>query len=487
MDMKEARIRTRLKSTARKSLLKQYTLRLSSTSPASSRKKRLTPKRLSMRMKDSDDYLMARAANPRTGLISPSVAGTPQPRTPGSPAEALKISSSCDNSPTLDSQARPALRRANVGRKISAGQRWRADDKGWFNDVMTAAASPRTTDAIAGAADLTHAAPGQSIADRFVVNMPSAREPQPYMYPGRSMKEIEAYEHYRRKTRKVSGEGWDPRRLPGVVIARLNEADGHDVQRSAAVLMAPYASPKTPARRASASRITKPTQLSRAPNAMLMPVSRKPVAGARAQVRERRLSDDSSTSIEDFVGEGITQLSQLPKVRLVPPEFASLPAMHIHPATRHRGHGDTTRKCSLGCDSANPGECSNLSQARNLTQPLFLAADPRAWDLITCIADVYAQLRPYIASSLSLLRRFAPQYQMPRPAMIAVLTAPDASPAQKVAAMRMLFALVGQVMAVLIVVSAIWKLTTALGQIFAAVLWPVVVPLKLVRWVVLGW
>jgi hypothetical protein len=42
-----------------------------------------------MGMKDSDDYITARAANPRTGLISPSLAGTP--RTPESPAEALKL------------------------------------------------------------------------------------------------------------------------------------------------------------------------------------------------------------------------------------------------------------------------------------------------------------------------------------------------------------------------------------------------------------
>ncbi|KAK6419747.1 hypothetical protein LTR95_017022, partial [Oleoguttula sp. CCFEE 5521] len=237
MGIKEARIRTGLRSIARKSLLKQYNLKLSSTHPVSSRKKRLTPNRPSMRMKDSDDYLTARAANPRTGIISPSVAGTPQPRTPGSPAEALKSYSSCDCSPILDAQARPALRRANVGRKISASQRWRADDKGWFNDVMAAVASPRKTDATAGAVDLTHVSPGQIIADRFVVNMPSAREPQPYIYPGRSAKEIEAYEHYRRTTRKVSGEGWDPRRLPGIVAARFNEADGHDVQRTAAVLM----------------------------------------------------------------------------------------------------------------------------------------------------------------------------------------------------------------------------------------------------------
>jgi len=70
-----------------------------------------------MRMKDSDDYITARAANPRTGIISPSIgSSSPRtPRTPDTPGDALRI------------QARPKLSRANDGRKISGGSlsKWR--------------------------------------------------------------------------------------------------------------------------------------------------------------------------------------------------------------------------------------------------------------------------------------------------------------------------------------------------------------------------
>jgi hypothetical protein len=99
-----------------------------------------------MGMKDSDDYITARAANPRTGLISPSLAGTP--RTPESPAEALKLRSQ---------RIRPALTRANEARKISAGglQRLCSSEKGWsFEDSKSRIASPRPSDASAGVADI---------------------------------------------------------------------------------------------------------------------------------------------------------------------------------------------------------------------------------------------------------------------------------------------------------------------------------------------
>jgi len=71
-----------------------------------------------MRMKDSDDYLTARAANPWTGVVSPSV-GSPSPRTPVTPETPGEVSKA---------HARPPLSRANEGRKVSGGslKTWRA-------------------------------------------------------------------------------------------------------------------------------------------------------------------------------------------------------------------------------------------------------------------------------------------------------------------------------------------------------------------------
>ena len=103
------RLRARVKAT----LLK------SSASTPSQRAQALSPSRpVMMRMKDSDDYITARAANPRTGIISPSIgSSSPRtPRTPDTPGDALRI------------QSRPKLSRANEGRKVSGGSlsKWRA-------------------------------------------------------------------------------------------------------------------------------------------------------------------------------------------------------------------------------------------------------------------------------------------------------------------------------------------------------------------------
>ena len=195
----------KLKAIARKLLLKQYALTSVADHQYRPPSQFATPVRPTMGLKDSDDYITARAANPRTGLISPSPAATP--RTPESPAEALKLRSQ---------RTRPALTRANEARKISAGglRKWCADEHGWSReDAKSGVASPRPSETNVGAADIicgeTEALEDTLRGDRFVIHMPSAREPQPYAFPGRSAEEIQAYEHYKQKARKTSG--WRPR------------------------------------------------------------------------------------------------------------------------------------------------------------------------------------------------------------------------------------------------------------------------------------
>ena len=172
--------------------------------PSNSRPKRRPSM---MRMKDSDDYITARAANPWTGLISPSI-GTDTPRTsltPETPGEALKVVAyEQPPSPTPGTIARPTLRRANEGRKISAGSayKWRAGGKGWFKDPKVAATSPKVTQVKAETGQLASKSLPELSEDQFVVHMPSRDEPQPYVYPGYSAKQIKAYEHYRDKSRR---------------------------------------------------------------------------------------------------------------------------------------------------------------------------------------------------------------------------------------------------------------------------------------------
>ncbi|KXT13256.1 hypothetical protein AC579_2482 [Pseudocercospora musae] len=164
------------------------------------------------RMKDSDDYITARGANPRTGLISPSV-GTRTPCTPDSPGEALKRYSVKQNSPTPAQKERPALGRANEGRKISsASARHRNGRETALQQDHMLGAFPRTQLSDPVKQCQPEAAPSPELRDdQFVVNMPSAREPQPFSYPGYTAEQIDALEHYRRKARRVSSDGYDRR------------------------------------------------------------------------------------------------------------------------------------------------------------------------------------------------------------------------------------------------------------------------------------
>ena len=46
---------------------------------------------VAMGIKDTDDYLTVRFANPETGQVSPSIYGGRTPRTPLNPGEALEL------------------------------------------------------------------------------------------------------------------------------------------------------------------------------------------------------------------------------------------------------------------------------------------------------------------------------------------------------------------------------------------------------------
>ncbi|GAB7326822.1 hypothetical protein MBLNU13_g10756t3 [Cladosporium sp. NU13] len=444
-----------------------------------------------MGMKDSDDYITARAANPRTGLISPSLAGTP--RTPESPAEALKLRTQ---------RIRPLLTRANEARKISAGglQRLCTSETGWsFEDAKSRVASPRPSDASAGAADIICCEPlprGSTLDDdRFVVHMPSAREPQPYAFPGRSAQEIQAFEHYKRKARKTSGDGWDQRcvqkggirkssateyergrkRIPSHgVPEHFSTRDGTVVRRgmpsvesldstalagadprSLAVSFAPYSSPKTPARRTSGGQKRKST---------------------------RKLYDYEDTNHpKQHASPPITHLSQLPRLHLVHPELASLPL----PKLRHTADR-AQRSCSLGCDRSPGAEtCPQLTSNQKHIQTLFDSDDDPAsapLEHITALVTYLFGAARTLHGSLGATVRI----RLHRPAMVNTLMSPDASLEDKLTASRALLALVGQVLGVFMAITVVWRLLDAVASVVSMVIWPLVVPMKLIWWCMSG-
>lgn len=481
----------RFKEIARRTLLKQYAITPVPEQRHLPVNQYQTPLRPKMGMKDSDDYITARAANPRTGLISPSLAGTP--RTPESPAEALKLRSQ---------RIRPALTRANEARKISAGglQKLCTSEKGWsLEDTKSRVASPRPSDASAGAADIICCEPlprGSTLDDdRFVVHMPSAREPQPYAFPGRSAQEIQTFEHYKRKARKTSGDGWDQRcvqnggirkssatehergrkRIPsygmpghfptrdGTVVRRgmpsFEDLGGTALAgadpRSLAVSFAPYSSPRTPARRTSGGQKPKST---------------------------RKLHDYAATNpSKQHTSPPITHLSQLPKLHLVHPELASLPMPKLRRTT-----DKAQRSCSLGCDrSPYADTCPQLTSSQKHIQRLFgsdedPASSPieHATALVTYLFSAVQTVHDSLGATVRI--------RIPRPAMVTTLTNPDASLEEKVAASRALLALVGQIVGVFMAITVVWRLLDAVAGVVSLVIWPLVVPMKLIWWCMTG-
>ena len=499
-----------------------------------------------MRMKDSDDYITARAANPRTGLISPSI-GSLTPRlhnTPDSPGEALYVKKhDLPLSPTPDTKGRPVLTRANEGRKISCCNKlWKADENGWLTEVAPVAASPRITRADVEVGMVSLRSQPLLNEDALVVHMPSAQEPQPYAYPGYSAKQIEAAEFYKRKARRVSSEGYDQRIFlgnrqtssgagPGISgLAKASSSQsgqgaardksshqsnaespvmnqgyitvakrrigpqgfdsgevGRDSQGGADIqptTFAPFSSPKTPAMRVGDEMITE-LQTAR--------VRRHQDSPACYQVHRNPLNTDRDRASSHAKG-----LKSLPKLALVHPTLAALPQTHPH---RQQMERSETRKCSFGCTKdldgnvcvqrRTPLSAIAISHKHSLfdqEMPVVMASSaeppasqqdgshyfqdfPQPFEILaTAIISIIDACRHVILPRIPHLRVFA------------VLRADDRSPQQKVDALKHILSTAGQALIILGITATLWYVGSAIMHGFEVILWPVLVPFKILRW-----
>ncbi|KAK3071231.1 hypothetical protein LTR53_008982, partial [Teratosphaeriaceae sp. CCFEE 6253] len=451
--------------------LKDLVLRVPAAETTTTRRVSVPTRPPLMRMKDSDDYLTARAANPWTGLVSPSIGSSSPPCTPSTPGEALSsrtkaASAPPPGSPTPSSaaRARPALSRANEGRKVSAGsvRKWRAQVTGWISE--TAVASPRQTDATAGAGLLVSRAQPCLPEDRFVVPMPSAREPRPYAYPGCTDAEIRASDHYKRKTRKVSSEGYPGRSGGGshdVVFGAQKPTDLKVVKtRQAMASGATYGYPAATAGAELTAATFAPSASPHTPCKRHKDVEPPVLRTVRGQA-----------TVRDAHAQG----EQGPAIRRKP----------VFPS----------RSCSLGCEqdagsgayqTKPPGSGTpvppsayqlfrpteaDASFKRHLTKPASLERDSTSELLVAAAAYVL---------------RACKSVRLPDPAILAALRSANATPRQKVDAMRALLTLAAQVVTFLMVWSMIWRLGAAVVQVLELVLWPFLVPFRVLRWMAGG-
>ncbi|RMY16108.1 hypothetical protein D0867_06615 [Hortaea werneckii] len=495
-----------------------------------------------MRMKESDDYLTARAANPRTGLISPSIY-TPSPRTPRtpeSPGEALKLSTSHDHSASKGSNERSVLTRANESRKIGPGTlgKWTAPRERWISE-KTLAAAHQTSELVGGSLTTSQSQPTLK-DDQFVCHMPSAREPQPFNYPGSTPAEIEAFEHYRQKTRKVSAEGYDKRVVCNKTGGILQTASGNgcshhpdstttnqhisaDLQQPcqrihvtkrvmytyendhdllctpdsavSAASFAPFASPRTPLSKDAGSDDTllKTIKLSRVARDVMPeqythdvtpvqggPLGSTPRLGVCAKSGGGGYNMCKVEDSKEKTMLGIADLRQLPKVRLVHPELASLPRKHR--AIRQSGEG--MRKCSFGCQQDDDtGQCMEVRRTSNgsiqvAQSPLFEGRSrghgaPRE---IECL----------LFALLGMAFNACTVFRMPDIGKLYALNSDKATAQQKVDALRAALLLSAQALACLFVVTVLWRLGAAVLQMLGVLLWPAIVPFKILRWIATG-
>nr|POE54547.1 hypothetical protein CFP56_41485 [Quercus suber] len=175
-------------------------------------------------MKDSDDYITKKAANPWTGLVSPSVENT-SPVAPHT-INAHKLISRCAQ--------------GVAGAPVEAVPY--AHDAGGIADEWTSKCLLKQEASYVGS-DACQRDPSKHITaeadgrkafrdDDFVLRMPSAQEPQPFEYPGCSSEQIQEQEFMKRHNHRKNLEGVGDVR-PRSTLRRSKHALGrnHNVQR----------------------------------------------------------------------------------------------------------------------------------------------------------------------------------------------------------------------------------------------------------------
>lgn len=502
------------------------------------------------RMKDSDDYITARAANPRTGLVSPS----PYSSTPNSPGDALNLRRRTTQQETRSHavRRRPVLAKANEGRRVSGHSAREGVLEHGHCEASYNMGQCRALN--------LEEAQGELQEDQFVVHMPSAREPQPFTYPGYTAEQIEALEHYRCKARRVSSEGYDRRRFcdrstaaigseqvieapsqslqpfcyrrpftpytagrlhdepgspepPRILVRKRNSskvrrilqhsqpkvgAQSHDIDQGLPPVLGPR-SPKTSVPQRSAVQIHCDVPATVRNINQHAEKSLASVIGSGPKLYTIKAIDSSppsrrpSTHDEDLVDQytrirsppsvnmhaipgAYTDLSQLPSVRLVRPEHAAVPRMKAK-----------NRQCSLGCqgDDNQQGRCTQRRSTSNGTvvrsgSLLFrrhVTPEERPPVNFTTeqLLGYFLQLANYLGS-----------LQLPRIGLLELLRDPEVSTKEKTQALRAILSLAGHALTICTLLAMLWKVGTALKEFCEVVLWPLALPLRLIKCVLVG-
>jgi len=362
-----------------------------------------------------------------------------------------------------------------------------------------------------------------------LVRMPSAQEPQPYEYPGCSSQQIAAY--------RLHGPSW--RRKDSVVDVASDDPAGDRAfaaATAALVICGAVEGIHVPKNR-------KPIQLhiaemhaaTRSPDNIGIQSERNGQRFVSATV-EDETNEPREIHYHPNAARPVPYPTATPQsTHFIPIDLRSLPRpTFIHP--RHAAIPQLTpfrirtepdlererllatqrtarRDCSLNCPpDPSTNNCATAEErmraASNNTviftdrsvsnpRPLFedlharqeevkasnsneaLLTTPAISIPLTPLAEVLLTTLLTFASALLAL----PLPSFPQPAALKTLYSDRTTPAEKVAALKSLVAGTGQVVVLLSVLAALWQVLTLLGRVVEFVIWPFLVPFRILRFV----
>jgi len=441
-----------------------------------------------MGVRGSDDYLTARAANPRTGLISPSVVTNLTPRTPISPAEALSLFGSDhilppDSSPRVRAIEEP---RSASPRQRPAGPRgrWRQDSTGWNMELDTEAGCSKTTTANSSAtrADF-HAS-----EDSFVIPMPTAKDPQPYQQADQD----KAVQYYKDKAQRLSHKegmngrmhsiGAGPRKFAQATKALRDfsnprssspraedSAVGHDASSPPVSAFSGFAASCESPRPTRKSVHSPAPELERRDSGVSVstsstarertgPADKSPTLGGA----ERTRSNSNTSRFQD--------LRQLPRVRVVHPDGPAAKGHYEKAAPVSRDYTSTPPPPYISHSSAP--SISGASMAESLS--------PLETQVVGFLAWAINQMFWKPTSSRRDGSPQGPNIGLTQ--AIHILSDSATKPIERWQAIKSLVLMAVRAIVILCCLAIVVRIGTAVGRVLAIMLWPVSIVWVIVKW-----
>ncbi|TKA70717.1 hypothetical protein B0A49_04361 [Cryomyces minteri] len=353
--------------------------------------------------------------------------------------------------------------------------------------------------------------------------MPSAREPQPYAFPGHSAAQVAAFQHYQWKSRQISNQeqgqamksrmpsiGSGPRKFAeasealrvhattpqrhDTVIKRLEVVPGA-VEMDATPPASPSlgfstrVAPSNSSRCSStatastnASSLSSCSSTSTGPTFTLIP--RKPISPQPTPRTSSAFTPPISSAAEegqiapsrlDVLAHSAyapTDLRHLPPVKLVHPAYASIPRTaprSAPPASEpSMSLAPTPPQSRTRSTAAEPASTASLLAYTSTIRPFL----PSSLLSITALADL---------DNMNLIHHLLhPSF------LFRTLSSPTATLTQRLDALKTALIVAAQTAALLYAAVLLWRVCVVVGEVVEVLLWPVRVVARLLGWVG-GW